>query len=70
MPTLGEQLELWCEQCRLDLVAFCSKPENAIPDYPFDDEAAQERVAQQLAEYERRKEEFMRQKISERKSRT
>jgi hypothetical protein len=53
---------------RLDLVEFGSKPENAIPDFPFDDEAAQERVPQQLAEYVRRKEEFMRQKTAEGRS--
>ena len=68
MPMLGEQLDLWCEQCRQDLVEFASRPENAIPDFPFDDEAAQELVPQQLAEHERRQEEFMRWKISERRS--
>ena len=55
MPALGEQLFLWCEQCRLDLVEFHQKPENAIPDWPFDDEDAQKRVSQQMAERERRR---------------
>ena len=61
-----EHLELWCEQCGRDLVEFNSRPENAIPDFPFDDEAEQERVAQQLAERERRQQEYMRQKVRER----
>ena len=68
MPMLGEQLDLWCEQCRQDLVEFGSRPENAIPDFPFDDEAAQALVSQQLAEYKSRKEEFMKRKISARRS--
>ena len=58
--------DLWCEQCRLDLVEFARRPENAIPDFPFDDDAAQERVSQQMAERERRQQEFMRQRINER----
>jgi len=60
------QADIWCEACRLDLVEFGSRPENEIPDYPFDDEAAQALVPQQLADYERRKAEFMRQRISQR----
>jgi len=57
---------LWCEPCRRDLVEFAKRPENAIPDFPFDEEAAMERMSQQIAERERRQEEFMRQKIKER----
>jgi len=57
---MEEQAELWCEQCRLDLVEFGDRPENKIPDFPLDDEAAQALVPQQLADYERRKEDFMR----------
>ena len=69
IPVLGEQLFLWCEKCRLDLVEFYQRPENALPgDYPFDDKAAQERVSQQFAERERRQEEYMRQRVSERRS--
>lgn len=63
---MEEQADLWCEPCRLDLVEFASRPENAIPDFPFDDDAAQERVAQQTADHERRQREFMRQRIRER----
>ena len=63
---MEEQADLWCEPCRLDLVEFASRPQNEIPGFPFDDEAAQERVSQQLAERERRQQEFMRQRIRER----
>lgn len=63
---MEEQSELWCEPCRLDLVEFGSRPENEIPDFPFEDKAAQALVPQQLADYERRKAEFMRQRISQR----
>jgi hypothetical protein len=48
------------------LVEFNKRPENAIPDFPFDDEAKQERVSKQLAEIENSKREYMRQKIRER----
>jgi hypothetical protein len=63
---MDQQLNLWCEQCRLDLVEFARQPENAIPEWPFDDEAAQERISQQMADHERRLQEFMRHKIKER----
>src|SRR5262245_38978313 len=55
LGVMEEQSDLWCEPCRLDLVEFGSRPENEIPDFPFDDEAAQALVPQQLADYERRK---------------
>src|SRR5437773_7995944 len=59
-PALGGSMDhlsvrdLWCGLCGRDLVEFANRPENAIPDWPFDDEAAQERVPKQLAERERR----------------
>jgi hypothetical protein len=48
------------------LVEFGSRPENEIPDFPFDDEAAQALVPEQLADYERRKSEFMLRRVKER----
>ena len=66
-PFTGDHLDLWCEACRQDLVVFGSSPENEIPDFPFDDELAQDRVAHQMAERERRQVEFMRQRVLERK---
>src|SRR5688572_15895926 len=29
---MEEQTHLWCEPCRLDLIEFASRPENAIPE--------------------------------------
>src|SRR5688500_18961717 len=63
---MDEENEFWCKPCRLDLVEFDTRPENEIPDFPFDDEAAQERVSQQMGDLERRRQEFMRQKVRER----
>jgi len=63
---MDEQNEFWCEPCRLALAEFASRPENKIPDFPFEDEAAQERLSQQMADRERRQREFMRQRIRER----
>ena len=63
---MEEQSDLWCEPCRLDLVEFGSRPENEIPDFPFDDEDARALVPQQRADYERRKAEFMSQRVRER----
>ena len=60
------QTNLWCEACRLDLVEFNSKPENAIPDFPFDDETKLEQQSRQLADRDTRQQEFMRQRIRER----
>ena len=67
-PAVGGSIgHLWCEPCSLDLVEFGSRPENAIT-YDFDvaDEAKMERMLQQLAERERRQQEFMRQRVSAR----
>lgn len=65
----GEEVKLWCEQCRRDLAEFALRPENALPeDIPFDDEAALERLSQQFAEREHRQKEFMKQRILERRS--
>jgi hypothetical protein len=70
IPFLGEQLFLWCEECRKDLAEFSRMPENALSedDYPFDDEAAQQRLEKESAERERRQEEFMKQKVLNRRS--
>lgn len=69
LGVMDEKTNLWCEPCRRDLVEFLNLPENAIPELPFDDEAAQERASKQLAEREQRQGEFMRRKVSERRSR-
>ena len=63
---MDRQPELWCKQCSGDLAEFARSPENEIPEWPFDDEAAQERASRQMAERERRQQEFMEKKIRER----
>jgi hypothetical protein len=63
---MDEQNEFWCEPCRLDLVEFASRPENAIPDFDVADEARLDEESQRLAERTRRQEEFMRQRVRER----
>lgn len=63
---LEEETDLWCEPCRVDLGEFGSRPENAILDFDFDDEARLKQITAQLAERTRRQEEFMRQRIRER----
>lgn len=60
--------ERWCEQCAQDLAEFARRPEGARPaSAPSDDVAAQERLSQQLAERERRQDEFMKQRVLERR---
>ena len=66
---MEEQADLWCEQCRLDLVEFSSRPENEIPDCDIEDEVELERVSQLLAERDRRQVEFMSQRVRERLAR-
>jgi len=62
-----EQTDLWCERCRLDLVEFVSRPENAIPDdVDVEDETRLEQVSQQLVERKSRQDEFMCQRVKER----
>jgi hypothetical protein len=50
---LQEKVELLCEQCARDLAEFRRQPENAMPSFPFEDEAAQDLASQQLTERER-----------------
>ena len=61
-----DETDLWCESCRLDLVEFGSRPENAFPDFDPEDEARLKELTAQLAERTRREEEFMRQRVRER----
>ena len=63
----AEKEHFFCEPCMRDLAEFDKRPENVIP-YDFDvaDETRLEQISQQLAERERRKQEFMRQKVRER----
>jgi hypothetical protein len=65
---MDEEANLWCDLCMQDLVEFDGRPENAVPDFPFDDDVTQERVSQQIAERERRRDLFIKEKISNRRS--
>ena len=64
---IAEKEHFFCEPCMRDSAEFDRRPENAIPEN-FDgaDEARLEQISRQLAERERRKQEFMRQKVRER----
>jgi hypothetical protein len=63
-----EQPSFWCEQCQQDLAEFARRPENAVrEDFPFGDEEALLQLSQQLADREKREEEFMKQRVAERK---
>lgn len=67
-PT-NEEASLWCEQCRLDSVEFRSKPENKLPEeFPFDDEAAMVQLFQKSEDIKRRENEFILQRVKERRS--
>ena len=68
-PGIGdEQTRLLCEQCRLDLVEFNRRPENSVlDDFDATGTVKVEQRSRLLAEIERR-EEFMRQRVRERKS--
>ena len=65
---MDEEVHGQCEECLRDLSEFAARPENKLPDDPdIDDDVAMEREAQQLADIQRRRKEFMRQKVRERK---
>jgi hypothetical protein len=62
-----EEAHFWCKQCSEDLKVFHSRPENALPESAeIEDEATMDQVMGRLDEIRNRKEEFMRQKVSER----
>ena len=64
---MEEQTDSWCEACRLDLVEFSSRPENAMPeDFDVADETKLDQVWQQLAERKRRQDEFMHERVRKR----
>ena len=63
-----EYIDLCCESCLRDLTEFDERPENALPDHSdVKNKAKEEQVYQQLIERKRRQEEFMRQRITERR---
>jgi hypothetical protein len=65
---MDEEVHGWCEQCQRDLSEFDARPENKLPDdFDIDDDAAMEQMSQQFAERERRQDDFMRQRVRERR---
>jgi hypothetical protein len=69
--TKTEERHFECEQCLEDLDEFDSRPENRLPDLPddfdFGDPKTVEPLERLIREIEKRKEAFMRRRVSERK---
>jgi len=64
-----EHLDLLCQTCQNDLQDFDRQPENAFPDFrSATDDAAKKRMVQEWTERQRRRDEFIKQKVLERKS--
>jgi hypothetical protein len=65
---LGENFNLVCMTCFGDLAEFARRPENAILHFEPGDEVALHKATTQLAEMQKRQDEFIRQRILKRKS--
>jgi len=66
---LGDHYNLVCMICFSDLTEFVRRPENALLFKP-DDDIVPHNVATQLADYQNRQAEFMRQRVLQRKSKS
>ena len=65
---LDEEAHWWCEQCARDLQEFDANPENALPeDVDFEDAAVLKRLTLRMQDIEKRRDEFMRRRVAERK---
>ena len=68
MRILGDEAHFWCERCRQDLTEFYAQAEIELPDtIDSEDRELVEGITLQLEEIERRKEKFIRRKVTERK---
>jgi hypothetical protein len=65
---VGDHFNLVCMACYGDLAEFARRPENAILHFEPGDEVALRKAATQLADREKRQDEFIRQRVLERKS--
>jgi hypothetical protein len=65
---LGDNFNLVCNTCFNDLTEFVRRPENGIFDFDHEDEVALKKVATQFADLQKRQDEFIKQRVSERKS--
>ena len=65
---LGDVAHFWCEQCRQDITEFYAQSEIALPEaIDSEDVKLDKGDTLQIEEIERRKEEFIRRKVAERK---
>jgi hypothetical protein len=64
----GDNFNLLCKACSEDFVEFVGRPENAPLDFTPGHEAAMHKAVSHLKDMERRKDEFIRQRVLERKS--
>jgi len=65
--SLGDHFNLVCMTCFGDLTEFVRRPENASL-FRAGDEAALHNVAAHLADFQKRRDEFMKQRVLERKA--
>jgi ribosomal protein L24E len=63
----GEHFDLLCKMCEEDLTEFDRQPDNAIPDWQSGDETAKKQMLLQWTKLQRRREEFIRKRVLERK---
>ena len=61
-------MNLVCMACFNDLAGFARRPENANPDFTSEDENKREKILAHFADREKRQDEFIRQRVRERKS--
>jgi hypothetical protein len=64
----GDHFDLLCKACSEDFAEFVRRPENALLDFTTGDEVGMRKSVSQLADLEKRKDEFIRQRVLERKS--
>jgi hypothetical protein len=63
-PATGEKhYEFWCKACLEDLESFNKLPENEIPDIDIEDPVVLDEAFDRLSERERRKADYMRERI-------
>ena len=63
---MDDQVDLWCEPCRVDRDEFVSRPENVLPDDFPDDEPAIEH--QRLTNITAAADAYVRQRAADRKA--
>jgi hypothetical protein len=64
-----EHVNLYCELCQRDYAEFTSRPENKLPDdFPEHDDAAMEEMSARLSRLKAAAEDYVRQRVAERRS--